>query len=77
MELMVEAGLTPLQAIQAATINAARMIGRDKEQGSIEAGTLADFVVLDANPLADIRAVRQIHRVVKGGVVHDPAKMPR
>jgi len=77
MELMVEAGLTPLQAIQAATINAARMIGRDKEQGSIEAGTLADFVVLDANPLADIRAVRQIHRVVKGGVLHDPAKMPR
>ena len=77
MELMVEAGLTPLQAIQAATINAARMIGRDKEQGSVEAGKLADFVILDANPLTDIRAVRQIHRVVKGGVVHDPAKMPR
>ena len=77
MELMVEAGLTPAQAITAATINAARMIGREKEQGSIEAGKLADLLILDANPLTDIRAVRQIHRVVKGGVVHDPAKLPR
>jgi imidazolonepropionase-like amidohydrolase len=77
MELMVEAGLTPAQAIGSATINAARMIGREKEQGTIEAGKLADLVILDANPLTDIRAVRQIHRVVKGGLVHDPAKLPR
>ncbi|HET9192292.1 MAG TPA: amidohydrolase family protein [Vicinamibacterales bacterium] len=77
MELMVEAGLTPAQAIGAATINAARMIGRDKEQGSVEAGKLADLLILDANPLDDIGAIRRLHRVVKGGVVHDPAKLPR
>lgn len=77
MELMVEAGLTPTQAIAAATLNAARMIGREKEQGSVEAGKLADLLILDANPLTDIRAVRQIHRVVKGGVVYDPARLPR
>ena len=77
MELMAESGLTPVQVIQAATINAARMIGRGKEMGSVEAGKVADLVILDANPLVDIRAVRQIHRVVKGGVIHDPAKLPR
>lgn len=77
MELMVEAGLTPAQAIAAATINAARMIGREKEQGSVEAGKLADLVILDANPLTDIRAVRNVHRVVKGGVVYDPARLPK
>jgi imidazolonepropionase-like amidohydrolase len=77
MELMVEAGLTPLQAIQAATIDAARMIGREKEQGSVEAGKLADLLILDANPREDIRAIRRINRVVKGGVVHDPARVPK
>ena len=77
MELMVEAGLTPAQAIAAATINAARMIGREKDLGTIEAGKQADLLILDANPLDNVRALRQIHRVVKGGVVYDPAKLPR
>jgi len=77
MELMVEAGLKPADVIQAATINAARMIGREKEQGSIEVGKVADLLILDANPLDDIKAVRRINRVVKGGVVYDPARLPR
>jgi imidazolonepropionase-like amidohydrolase len=77
MELMVEAGLTPPQAIDAATINAARMIGREKEQGSLEAGKAADFLILDVNPREDIRSLRRIHRVVKGGVVYDPARLPK
>jgi imidazolonepropionase-like amidohydrolase len=77
MELMVEAGLTPAQAIAGATINAARMLGRDKELGTIEVGKQADLLILDTNPLDNIRAIRQIHRVVKGGVVHDPARLPR
>ena len=77
MELMVDAGLKPVDVIQAATLNAARMIGREKEQGSIEAGKVADLLILDANPLEDITAVRRIHRVVKGGVVYDPARLPR
>jgi len=77
MELMVEGGLKPVDVIRASTINAARMIGREQELGTVEAGKHADLVILDANPLEDIRAVRRIHRVVKGGVVHDPAGLPR
>ena len=77
MELMVEAGLTPAQTIAAATINAARMIGREKEQGSVEAGKLADLLILDANPRDDIRSIRRIHRVVKGGLVYEPARLPK
>ncbi len=72
LELMNDAGLTPAEALRAATINAARMIGREKDMGSVEQGKLADMVILDSNPLADIRNVRSIHRVIKGGVVHDP-----
>jgi imidazolonepropionase-like amidohydrolase len=77
MELMVEAGLSPAEVLRSATVNAARMIGREKQQGTIEAGMAADLLILDANPLDDIRAIRRIHRVVKGGVVHDPARLPR
>ena len=77
LELMVEGGLAPRDALAAATMNAARMIGRDKDLGSVDAGKLADLLILDANPLDDIRAIRRIHRVVKGGVVHDPARLPR
>jgi imidazolonepropionase-like amidohydrolase len=77
LELMVEGGLQPRDAIAAATINAARMIGKEKELGSVEAGKMADLLILDENPLDDIRAIRRIHRVVKGGVVYDPAELPR
>ncbi len=77
VELMVEGGLKPIDALRAATINAARMIGRDKELGSVDAGKMADLLILDANPLDDIRAIRRIHRVVKGGVVHEPARLPK
>lgn len=77
MELMVDAGLKPADAIRSATINAARMIGREKEQGTIEAGKAADLLILDANPLDDIKAVRRIYRVVRGGVAYDPARLPK
>ena len=75
LALMVEAGLTPAAALQTATINAARMLGREKDSGSVEAGKVADLLILDANPLEDISNVRRIHRVVKAGVVHDPAQL--
>jgi len=71
--LYVEAGLTPAQALRTATINAARMIGRETDLGTVEAGKLADLVILDADPLADISNIRQLNRVIKGGVVYDPA----
>jgi imidazolonepropionase-like amidohydrolase len=73
LELLVEAGLRPQDAIRAATLNAAGMIGREKDLGSVEAGKLADLVILDAKPLEDIRNVRKIYRTVKGGVVYEPA----
>jgi hypothetical protein len=72
MEIFAEAGLPPMDVLRAATINGARAIGRSDLLGSLEAGKLADFVVLDGNPLEDIRRVRSVHRVVKGGVVFEP-----
>jgi imidazolonepropionase-like amidohydrolase len=77
MKLHVEAGLKPQDAILAATINAARMVGREKEMGSIEPGKLADMLVLDHDSLADIGNLRHIYRVIKGGVAHDPAQLLR
>jgi imidazolonepropionase-like amidohydrolase len=73
--LLVEAGLTPAETLRAATINAARMLGRDTEQGTVDSGKLADLVVLDADPLLDIRNVTRLHRVVKAGVISDPAEL--
>jgi len=72
LELLVEAGLTPTEALRAATINAARMIGRERDLGTVEAGKFADLVILDANLLADIRNVARIYKVIKGGVQYEP-----
>jgi len=63
LELMVEAGLTPAQALAAATRDAARCMHVDRELGTLEPGKWADFIVLDADPLADISNVRRIHSV--------------
>lgn len=73
--LLVEAGLTPTEALRAATINAAKMLGRENDQGTVEVGKLADLVVLDADPLANIRNISKIYRVIKGGVIYDPAQL--
>jgi imidazolonepropionase-like amidohydrolase len=67
LELLVGAGLTPAQALQAATFNAAKAIGIEQHTGSIRPGLSADFVVLTDNPLADIRNTRKIERVIKRG----------
>jgi imidazolonepropionase-like amidohydrolase len=67
LELLVEAGLSPMSAIQAATGRAARVLRRESDVGSIRPGTIADFVVLDADPLADIRNLRRIHAVYTAG----------
>jgi imidazolonepropionase-like amidohydrolase len=71
LELMVQAGLTPMQVLAAATRGGAAVIGRD-DIGVLTPGQLADFVILEADPLADIRNTRRIWRVVKGGNVIDP-----
>lgn len=77
MALLVDAGLSPLQALQAATRNPARYLGREDELGTVDAGKLADLVLLDADPLADIRATTQIRAVVLGGRLLDRAALDR
>jgi hypothetical protein len=71
MELFVRYGLTPLQALQAATINGARFMRRDRSHGSLAEGKAADLVLLDADPLSDIGAIRRIDTVILRGQVHD------
>jgi imidazolonepropionase-like amidohydrolase len=74
-ELMAEAGLTPMQIIVDATRNAARVFSPDPQIGTIESGKLADLVILDADPLADIGNARQINKVIKGGHVFEVGKL--
>jgi hypothetical protein len=67
---LVEAGLTPLEALQAATLNPARVLHLADSLGTVEAGKLADLVLLDANPLEDISNTRRISVVVADGRVY-------
>ncbi len=69
--LVKEADLTPLQALQAATCNAARATGSPTRNGRVEAGYRADLVVLDRDPLLRIGNVRRVHAVVRGGQLLD------
>ncbi len=75
LELLVESGLSPAAALKAATLNNARALNQVEQLGSIEAGKLADLIVLDANPLADIRNTRKIVKVIRSGVVCDPVSL--
>lgn len=67
----VDAGLTPFAALQTATVNPATYLGVEARQGTIEAGKTADLVLLDKNPLDDIRHTRSISGVLKAGTWHD------
>lgn len=67
LELLVQAGLSPLRAIQTATVEPARFLGREERAGTIQPGRYADLVVLNADPLDDIRNTRDIHAVVIDG----------
>ena len=71
LELFVRAGLTPFEALQTATINPARYLTRERELGTIEAGKLADLILLDSDPLADIKNTTKISAVVMNGRVLD------
>ena len=67
LELLVAAGLTPLQALQSATRNAARVLGVEGERGTLEPGRAADLLLLGGDPTADIRNTRRIRHVLRAG----------
>jgi len=71
--LMVEGGMTPMQAIRAATLSAAELLGVEDRLGTIEPGKLADIVAVEGDPLADINRLGAVHFVMKEGVVYRSA----
>jgi imidazolonepropionase-like amidohydrolase len=71
IELYVEAGLTPMEALQAATIVSARAMKMDGELGTIERGKRADMIVLNANPLDAIHNIRAVRWTIRDGRVYD------
>ena len=75
LELFVEAGFTPLEAITIGTLNGARYLGRDARVGSIATGKQADLIVINGNPAVNIADVRNVETVFKRGVGFDPAKL--
>ena len=76
LEIMVkEAGLTPLEALRSATVNGAKAMGLERDLGIIAPGRLADLVLLDADPLADIANLSRISRVIKDGRAFAPADL--
>jgi imidazolonepropionase-like amidohydrolase len=72
---MVKFGMTPAQAIRAATSSAADLIGRAQSVGTIEAGKYADIIAVNADPLADVRALEHVDFVMKGGVIYKDTRI--
>jgi imidazolonepropionase-like amidohydrolase len=73
--LLSEAGFSSAEVLRTATVNPAKALGRETDLGTVEANKLADLVVLDANPLTDIRNIMKVHRVIKGGIVYDQTRL--
>src|SRR5215813_1726184 len=71
MQALTELGIPPMKALQGATLWAAEVLGQQKDLGSVEPGKLADFTVIEGNPLADITATRHVRMVIKDGAVVD------
>lgn len=68
-------GSTPMQALLMATRDAARGLGKEKDLGTVEPGKLADLLIVDADPLADLRNLGRVHAVIKGGKLYLPAEI--
>ena len=71
MWMLAQGGMTPMEVLRSATLNGAQYLGLDRDLGSLEPGKLADLVVLDANPLEDVRNTARIGLVVQNGRVYD------
>ncbi len=75
LELYVQAGFTPMEAIQAATLAPARAMGMEKESGTIEPGKRADVILVEGNPLENISDIRKVSTVFAGGRMYQPAAL--
>jgi len=75
LEHLVQAGLTPLEVLRIATLDAAEAVGAQDDLGTLEPGKLADIVMLDKNPLEDIKNTQTVWRVIKGGWLLDPQEL--
>lgn len=75
LELYVEAGIPAVDALRAATIVPVKVMKREQELGAVAPGKLADVILIDGDPTADIRAIRRVVLTVKDGIVYDPAKL--
>jgi imidazolonepropionase-like amidohydrolase len=75
IELYVQAGFTPIEAIQAATLVPARAMGMEKDSGTVEAGKRADVIVVGGNPLENISDIRKVSMVFAGGRMYQPAAL--
>jgi cytosine/adenosine deaminase-related metal-dependent hydrolase len=77
LEEYVAAGLSPFEALQTATINTARLLNAEADIGSLQVGKLADLVIVDGDPLADIKAARRVKTVIKNGEVYELSALVR
>ena len=75
LELYVQAGFTPMEAIQTATIVPARVMGLEKELGTVEVGKRADLIVVNGNPLESIHNIRKVESVVTNGILYNCAEL--
>lgn len=75
LELYVQAGLTPADAIQTATITPAKVMKLDKTAGSIEEGKNADLIIVEGDPLKNIRDIRNVTTVIKAGRIYEPGPL--
>jgi imidazolonepropionase-like amidohydrolase len=74
-ELMIEHGMTPMQALQAATVNAANLLGVSDRVGALKVGMQADLIAVDGDPLKDVRVLKKMHAVMRAGqLVHSAAQ---
>jgi imidazolonepropionase-like amidohydrolase len=77
LELYVQAGLSPADAIQTATITPAKVMNVDKNTGSIDEGKNADIIIINGDPLKNIRDIRNVTTVIKGGQIYEPGQLHR
>ncbi len=77
LEALVDVGLTPIEALRTSSFNGSRYLKKDKEVGTIKINKISDLVILNSNPLENIRNTRDIYRVIKGDQIYDPKEIAK